>query len=140
MAQGSAQPLVKTSTRDVPGGKGGRCLRMTTYHHVVPMSRNLGALTLLDPSGPAWPVMSVLYLAFLQFMVRIILFPNLNFSCFYTNTFRIMRSVPNMVAPCSSSVSCYPGMLPTYRLNDFEVVPVAPVITGINYVFTIRTR
>jgi hypothetical protein len=26
------------------------------------MSRNVGALTLLDPSGPAWPVMGVLYL------------------------------------------------------------------------------
>jgi hypothetical protein len=26
------------------------------------MSRNLGALTLLDPSWPAWPVMGVLYL------------------------------------------------------------------------------
>jgi hypothetical protein len=26
------------------------------------MSRNLGALTLLDPSGPAWPVMGVHYL------------------------------------------------------------------------------
>jgi hypothetical protein len=50
------------STRDVPGGKGGRCVRLTTYHHIVPMSRYLGALTLLDPSGPAWPVMGVLYL------------------------------------------------------------------------------
>jgi hypothetical protein len=28
------------------------------------MSRNLGALTLLEPSGPAWPVMGVLYLLF----------------------------------------------------------------------------
>jgi hypothetical protein len=37
-------------------------VRLTTYHHIVPMSRNLGALTLLDPSGPAWPVMGVLYL------------------------------------------------------------------------------
>jgi hypothetical protein len=26
------------------------------------MSRNLRVLTLLDPSGPAWPVMGVLYL------------------------------------------------------------------------------
>jgi hypothetical protein len=26
------------------------------------MSRNLGSLTLLDPSGPACPVMGVLYL------------------------------------------------------------------------------
>jgi hypothetical protein len=53
----------KMSTRDVPGGKGGRCVRLTAYHHIVPMSINLGALTLLDPSGPAWPVMGVLYLS-----------------------------------------------------------------------------
>jgi hypothetical protein len=30
------------------------------------MSRNLGALNLLDPSGPAWPVMGVLYLYLLR--------------------------------------------------------------------------
>jgi hypothetical protein len=36
-------------------------MRLTTYHHIVPMSRNLGALTLLDPSGPAWPVIGVLF-------------------------------------------------------------------------------
>jgi hypothetical protein len=52
------------STREVPEGKGGRWVRLTTYHHIVPMSRNLGALTLLDASGPAWPVMGVLYLFF----------------------------------------------------------------------------
>jgi hypothetical protein len=28
----------------------------------VPMSRNIGALTLLDPSGPAWPVMGVFFI------------------------------------------------------------------------------
>jgi hypothetical protein len=61
MALGLTQPHVKMSTRDVPGGKGGWCMRLTTYHHIVPMSRNLGALTLLDPSGPAWPVMGVLF-------------------------------------------------------------------------------
>jgi hypothetical protein len=61
MALGSTQPLVKMSTKDVPGGKGGWCVRLTTYHHIEPMSRNLGTLNLLDPSGPAWPVMGVLY-------------------------------------------------------------------------------
>jgi hypothetical protein len=61
MALESTQPLVKMSTRDGPGGKGGRCVRLTTYHHIVPMSKNLGVLTLLEPSGPAWPVMGVLY-------------------------------------------------------------------------------
>ena len=62
MVLGSTQPLVKMSTRNIPGGKGGRCVRLTTYHHTVPLSRNLGALTSLEPSGPARPVTGVLYL------------------------------------------------------------------------------
>ena len=45
MPLGSTQPLVKMSTRNIPGGKGGRCVRLTTYHHTVPLSRNLGTLT-----------------------------------------------------------------------------------------------
>jgi hypothetical protein len=75
MALGSTEPLVKMSTRDVPGGKGGRCVRLTTYHHILPMLRNLGALTLLDPSGPAWPVMGVLYLYLLYSLFNIRIFP-----------------------------------------------------------------
>jgi len=31
-------------------------------------------------------------------------------------------------------------MLLTYFLNDFEVVPVAPIITGITFVFTFHMR
>ena len=34
------------------GGKGGRCVRLTTYHHPVPLSRNLGTLTSWNPPGP----------------------------------------------------------------------------------------
>jgi hypothetical protein len=30
MALGSTQSLVKMSTRNIPGGKGGRCVRLTT--------------------------------------------------------------------------------------------------------------
>ena len=30
MAQSSTQPLVKMSTRNIPGDKGGRCVRLTT--------------------------------------------------------------------------------------------------------------
>jgi len=43
------QPLVKMITRNISGGKGGRCVRLTTYHHTVPLSRNLGALTSQKP-------------------------------------------------------------------------------------------
>ena len=64
MALGSTQPLMKTSTRNIPGGKGGRCVRLATYHHTVPLSRSLRALTFLDTSGPARPVTGMLFYMF----------------------------------------------------------------------------
>jgi len=45
-----------------PGGKGGRCVRLTTYHHPVPLSRNLGILTSWNPLGLSRPIMGLLYL------------------------------------------------------------------------------
>ena len=42
-----------------------------------------------------------------------------------------MCAVPNMAVFCSSFTSWFPGMLLMYCLNDFEMVPVAPIITGI---------
>ena len=47
-----------------------------------------------------------------------------------------MCAVPNMAVFCCSMTSCFPGMLLTYFLNNFEIVPVAPIITGITFVFT----
>jgi hypothetical protein len=47
-----------------PEGKGGRCVRLTTYHLQVPMSRNLGALTSWNPVGQFRPVMGQLYFTF----------------------------------------------------------------------------
>ena len=76
----------------------------------------------------------------LLFMVLISLVPVLNILYFYVGTFRRMCAVPNMAVFCSSLTSCFPGMLLTYFLNDFEIVPVAPVITGITFVFTFHMR
>jgi hypothetical protein len=45
-----------------PGGKGGQCIRLTTYHLHVPMSRNFGTLTSWNPVGLFRPVMGQLYL------------------------------------------------------------------------------
>ena len=69
------------------------------------------------------------------FMVLISLLAVLNQLYFYISTFRSMCAVPNM-AFCSSLTSCFPGMLLTYFLNVFEIVPVTPVITGTTFVFT----
>ena len=51
-----------------------------------------------------------------------------------------MCAVLNMAVFCSSLTSCFPGMLLTYFLNDFEIVPVAPIITGITFGFTLHMR
>jgi len=76
----------------------------------------------------------------LLFMVLISLVPTLAPLYFYVSTFRSMCAVPNMAVFCSSLTSWFPGMLLTYFLNDFEMVPVAPIITGITFVFTFHMR
>jgi len=72
----------------------------------------------------------------LLFMVPISLVPVLALLYFYVSTFRRMYAVPNMAVFYSSFTSWFPGMLLMYFLNDFEMVPVAPIITGITLVFT----
>jgi hypothetical protein len=42
-----------------------------------------------------------------------------------------MYAVPNMAVVCSFFISCFLGRLLTYFLSDFEMVPIAPVISGI---------
>ena len=49
-------------------------------------------------------------------------------------------AVPNMAVFCSSFTSCFPGMLLTYFLDDFEIVPVVPIVTVIPFVFTFHMR
>ena len=63
----TTQPLVKMNTRNIHGGKGGRCVRLTTYHHTVPLSRNLGALSSQTPLGLQLPVTEVLCLCLTVF-------------------------------------------------------------------------
>jgi hypothetical protein len=52
MALGSTQPLKEMSTRNLPGGKSGRRIGLTTLPPTVSrMSENVGALTSLSPKG-----------------------------------------------------------------------------------------
>jgi len=44
------------------GGKGGRCVRLTTCHNPTPLSRNLGTLTSRNPLSLSRPVMGLIYL------------------------------------------------------------------------------
>jgi len=68
---------------------------------------------------------SVAAVLLLLFLVLISLVPVLNLLYSYISTFRSMCAVPNMTVFWSSLTSCFPGMLLTYFLYDFEIVPVA---------------
>ena len=64
-------------------------------------------------------------------LLFILLVPALALLYFYVSTFRSLCAVPNMAVFCSSFTPWFPGMLLMYFLNDFELLPVAPIITGI---------
>jgi len=61
---------------------------------------------------------------YLQFMLHVVLFPTLNVMYFYITTSRRACAVPNMVASCSSLISCFPDMSLRYCLNySAEIKP-----------------
>jgi hypothetical protein len=62
---------------------------------------------------------SVAAILWLLFMVHTSLAPVLNLLHFYISTFRSVCAVPSMAVFCSSLISCFPGTLLRYFLNDF---------------------
>jgi len=63
-------------------------------------------------------------------MVYVILIPVLNILYSYISNFRSMCTVLNMAVSCMSLISCYPDVLLRHFLNDLQMVPVAPLISG----------
>jgi hypothetical protein len=53
MALGSTQPLTEIVPEVLYGGKGGRCLRLTTLPLSCAVVTKSGNLNFLEPSGPA---------------------------------------------------------------------------------------
>ena len=83
-----------------------------------------------------YSVAAVLYLQFMLHVsspVKCVLY-------FYISTCCSMCAVPNMAVFFSSLISCFPIMLLRYCLSGFEMVPVAPVITGITFAVTFHMR
>jgi hypothetical protein len=74
----------------------------------------------------------------LQYVVRVILFPLMNVLYFNIRTFRSMCSVPIVGVFCNSLVSCSTGMWSGYFLIKVEMVPDTFVIIGMGFVCIFR--
>ena len=64
MALESTQPLVKMSTRNIPGGKGGRCVRLTTS---PPSRAECHEIWEPEPPGTLWATPGLLRESFTFF-------------------------------------------------------------------------
>ena len=107
---------------------------------IIIISFMLGIYTYIPETNHVPREYSVSAILSLLFMVPISLVPALALLYFYVSTFRSICAVPNMAVFCSSFIPWFPDMLLMYFLNDSEMVPVAPIITGINLVFTFHMR
>ena len=85
---------------------------------------------------------SIAAILLLLFIVLISLVIVLNLLYFDISTSRsvCVCAVPNMAVFWISLSSCFRGIFLTYFLNDFEMVPVSPVTTGINFVVLLHMR
>jgi hypothetical protein len=83
-------------------------------------------------------VYSVAAVLNLQFVLHVTLLHPRDVLYFYISTSRSMSAVPNMAVFCfcTSLITCFPSMLLSYCLSDFEMIPVTPIITGIIFAFT----
>jgi len=83
--------LTEMSTRSISWGKGGRCIRLTTYHHPVPFSRYMGTITSWKPLGLFRPVTGLLYFAIIinvhvSSCTRVFMY-SIRYSCHTLNKF-----------------------------------------------------
>jgi hypothetical protein len=66
-----------------------------------------------------------------------VLFATINVAYFYIGTFRSTCPLPSMAMFCLSWLLCFPGMLFSYVFsyfpNDFEMVSVALITTGMKF-------
>jgi len=100
------------------------------------ISNMQGIYTYIPQTNYAPREYSVAAILLLLFMVLISLLSVLNLLYFYISTYRSMCAVPNMAVFCSSLTSWFLGKLLTNFLSDFEIFRVAPIFTGITFVFT----
>ena len=95
-----------------------------------------GIYNYIPETNYVYSVYSVAAVLYVQFVLHVILLPMLNVLYFYISTFRSMCAVPSVAVFCRYLISCFSGMLFRYLLNDFVIVPVAPIIARVTFAFS----
>jgi hypothetical protein len=98
---------------------------------IIIISTLYGVLTILHESNHVSRKHNVAAVHWLQFMAHTVLLYITNVLYLYTVTFRSTCTVPDMAVFGSSLMSCFRGMLLRCSPDDFVVVSVAHIITGI---------
>jgi hypothetical protein len=96
MALGSTQPLVKMSTRNIPGGESGRCVRLTTS----PSPRAEGhEIWEPKPPGTLWATPGLLRESFT--------FYNVFICCFNYDGIFLSQDTPTEYLKCLSGLKIF---------------------------------
>ena len=95
-----------------------------------------GYLQLYNEMNHVSRVCSVATVLYLEFLLHVMLHRPWESVCTFTLALSVLRVQYPIWLFCSSLISCFLGMLLRYCLSDLEMVPVAPIITGITFAFT----
>jgi len=91
-----------------------------------------GIYNYIPETNHASTVHSVTAVLYLQSVLHVMLFRPWNMFCAFTLALpAVCVQCTIWLFFCSTLISCFLGMLLRYSLSDSELVPVAPVITGI---------
>jgi hypothetical protein len=127
MALGSTQPLVKMSTRNIPGDKGGRCLKLTTS---LPSRAECREIWEPKPPGTLWATPGLLRDSFtfiyIHIYMRVCVYTYVNicvcmciytYICTYTHIYA-MRKV--LAVYQKIRVCCQPGKLSMWNKSQLD--------------------